>query len=166
MKYFVAIFCLLLVIVVQVMPFVVHAESMLLVDCKYGTKVQIDGNGNAVLDSKGQPVRVPATLPNGETECGFQDVINEIKKLINFAFLLAVPITIFALAWSGVKILLAVGNTSKIAEARRTMTMVIVGFLFVLCAWLIVYTLASCLVQERFYSPFLGGSSPVCPSSN
>jgi hypothetical protein len=190
MKYFVAIFCLLLIIVVQAMPFVVHAESMVLVDCQYGTRIKLDAKGNAVKDSSGKPVLEPAVLrdangnvavlrngngepitdPEGrpivEIECGFQDIINEIKKLINFAFLLAVPITIFALAWSGIKILLAVGNTSKIAEARRTMTMVIVGFLFVLCAWLIVYTLTSCLVQEKFYSPFLGGNSAVCPSSN
>lgn len=108
--------------------------SLLLVRCRYG---------NAI----------PGT---NECECGFRDVVAEIKQLINFAFLLAMPLTVIAITWAGIQILLARGNPGKINEAKKLATQVLTGFIIVLTAWLIVYTITSNLMRPEFYTPFLG----------
>ena len=125
-------------------------KSLLLVRCG------VDDNGTARpnahllgVDAQGQD----------EYECQFRDVFREIKLLINFAFLVSVPITLIAISWSGIQILLAQGNTAKITEARKLMTKVLTGFFFILIAWLLVYELASRLLQSQYYTPFIGGPS-------
>jgi hypothetical protein len=115
-------------------------KSIILVTCKYGS--------NAIKDKQGNVL---------ECECGFKDVIAQIKKLINFAFLIALPIVIIALTYAGIKILLSLGNPSALTEAKRLLWQVIKGFLIILCAWLIVYVIVSNLLQESFYNMFLGG---------
>jgi hypothetical protein len=146
MKYgaFLAGIVLLLTLVITVAPVFVQAESVILVDCKYGH------NGD------GTP-----KLPNGEVECGFLDAIAQIKKLINFFFLAALPIIVIAIAWSGIKILLAQGNTSELKNAKELLQKILTGFFFVLVAWLLVHNIASYFLCPKYYTPFIGGGVPI-----
>ena len=107
------------------------------------------------------------TLITGTTEheCGFQDAVAEVKLLINFLFLLSVPVTVMAIAWSGIQILLAQGNTGKLNESKKRLTSILKGFLFVLGGWLLVYTIAKFLLKPEYYQPFLGGNSSANSSS-
>lgn len=148
MKYFPSIFFILtlslgLALALSLAPRQARAESMILIDCKYGN-----------IGKDGKAVPIPNTNP-AEYECGFGDIIAEINKLVNFAFLLAVPVTMIALTWAGIKILLAAGNMTKVTEAKKMATQVLTGFLFVLCAWLIVYVIASNLLKEDYYTQFI-----------
>lgn len=128
---------------VQLTPVVAVAapQSLFLVTC---------GEANP----KAQPV--DPTKPGGEKECGFLDAIAEVKLLINTFFILSVPITVIAIAVSGVQILLAQGNMAKIKDARIRVQNILIGFVIILSAWLIVYTITSQLLKPEFYTPFLG----------
>jgi hypothetical protein len=144
-------FALLIAISFQTMPLFAAANtvpasnadhiSLLIVRCKG------DGTDKSLI---------PGT---NEHECGFTDAIAEIKLLINFIFLLSVPVTVMAIAWSGIQILLSQGNASKLSDAKKRLFSIIKGFLFVLGGWLLVYTIASYLLRPEFYTPFLGGNN-------
>ncbi len=105
---------------------------------------------------------IPGTT---EHECRFPDVIAEIKLLINFVFLLSVPVTVAAIAWSGIQILLAQGNAGKLSDVKKRLVSILKGFLFVLGGWLLVYTIANFLLKPEYYTPFLGGNSGTSNSS-
>ncbi len=109
--------------------------SCFIVKCNYN-------NDGSVVDSSKK------VISNGEYECGFPDVIREINLLTTTAFKLSVPFTIFAIAWAGIKILLAQGNPGKITEAKTMMGKVLIGFIFILTGWLIVYTISNSLLLQ------------------
>jgi hypothetical protein len=139
---------LFVILGIQVMPLVAHAESIILVDCKYGQ----DGNGNPKIQ-----VKNPDGSSRGvEIECGFLDAIAQVKKLINFGFILALPVVVVAIALSGIRILLAQGNSGELTKAKQLLQKILIGFMFVLGAWLIVYTISSYLLRPEFYNVFLG----------
>ncbi len=147
---FFSIVVMIFVIMIQFMPSKVYAKSLILVDCNY--------NENGLKrDGSLQPI-----VPNGtEYECGFPDMIAQIQKLINFAFLLALPIFTLAVTWAGIQILLAQGNSGALSKAKALFQKVIIGFLIVLVAWIFVFNITSYLLCPRYYTPFLGGNVPT-----
>jgi hypothetical protein len=138
---------LIIIILLQVMPMRVHASSLLLVDCGIDPMGKVRNGAEQIAGTT-------------EYECGFLDFIAEVQKLINFAFIIALPVTIVSLAWAGIKLLLAQGNASGLNEAKKFIQHVLVGFAIVLCAWLFIYNISSYLLCPRYYTPFLGGVVP------
>jgi hypothetical protein len=143
MKFFTAIGIALVTfaMVVQFVPVKAYAAGLILIDCQYGPAIQN-----------------PYTNQT-EHECGFKDAVAQIQKLINLIFILALPITVIALTRAGINILLAQGNMSKITEAKKTLSKILVGFLYVLAGWLIVYSVLSYFVKPEYFNVFLGGQS-------
>ena len=90
-------------------------------------------------------------------ECGYNDFINEVKLLLNFAFIISVPITLIFVTWTGIQILLSQGNEGKIKEAKERAMKVLIGFIFILTAWLIVYTIVHYFLQPKYYQQFISG---------
>jgi hypothetical protein len=117
-------------------------RSLLIVRCK---------NGPAITDIRGTIV---------ECECGAKDVLAQVQKIINFIFLLALPVTVIAIALSGIRILFSMGKPGEMVRARKMLMSIIIGFLYVLGAWLLVYTIVSYLLKPEYYTPFLGGQTP------
>jgi len=136
----------------QLVPVTANAASLIMVDCNY------NANGT-VRDTTKQ--KIPGT---SEYECGFPDAIAQIQKLINAIFLLALPIVVISITWSGIQILLAQGNSGALNKAKELFRKVIVGFLIVLVAWIFVYNISSYLLCPRYYTPFLGGNIPDDPA--
>lgn len=143
-----AIAFLFILVGFQVAPVVVHAESIFLVDCKFGQ----DGKGNPKIIAKNPDGSVKGTY----VECGFLDAIAQIKKLVNLAFIIALPIVVIALTMTGIRMLLAQGNASALNKAKELFQKTLIGFIVVLCAWLFVYTLTSYFLRPEFYNVFLG----------
>ena len=83
-------------------------------------------------------------------ECGLDDVIILIKNIINAIILLAIPFMTLALMWVGFLILTAQGNVNKIQEAKRITKNVFIGFVFILTAWLIVYTIVTYFLDPKY----------------
>jgi len=90
------------------------------------------------------------TAGGTEKECTFIDLIAQIKKIMDLAFLYSLPIMIIVTAYAGIKILLAAGNQSKITEAKNMAWKVGWGFFFILAAWLIVYAITLPLLNPAF----------------
>ncbi len=87
--------------------------------------------------------------PMGKT-CDFPAFITLIKNVINSIIVLSIPIVTIALTWVGILLLTAQGNPGKITQAKQIAKSVIIGFVFILTAWLIVHTLVSVLLDDAF----------------
>lgn len=78
-------------------------------------------------------------------ECGFDDLLFLGRKIINYLALLSIPITAIAFAWAGFLYISSGGSEGKIGKAKEIFWKVMWGFIFVLTAWLIVYTITQFL---------------------
>ncbi len=89
-------------------------------------------------------------VPCDGPECKLGDFITLIKNVINSIIVLAIPIVTIALTWVGILLLTAQGNTGKITQAKQIAKSVVIGFVFILTAWLIIQTLVSILLDDAF----------------
>lgn len=71
-------------------------------------------------------------------ECGFQDFVAQINRIITFLFYFAVIVGTLALIYAGFLLLTSGGNSSKAEEAKKVFYKVVVGFIWILVAFLIV----------------------------
>ncbi|MDD3693794.1 MAG: pilin [Candidatus Pacebacteria bacterium] len=80
-------------------------------------------------------------LSNGGRICGFSDLIGLLDRIIQFIFILAIPIAALVFAYAGFLYLTSGGNTDKHKKAVKAMTTVVKGILVVMVAWLAVKTI-------------------------
>ncbi len=71
-------------------------------------------------------------------DCGWDELIAAIDRLIDFGMLIAAPLAAIAFVWAGVLYLTAAGNEGQIKKAHGIFKSVLIGFILVLSAWLIV----------------------------
>lgn len=82
-------------------------------------------------------------------ECTFYDLVAEARFLMDYiTFTLALPIAIVILTYGGIKILLAQEDAGKRTEVKKMMWQVMWGFLVILVAWLIVWTITNALGRK------------------
>lgn len=83
-------------------------------------------------------------------DCTYDHLIllaqNVIHNLIILSTLAAVIIFIIV----GFKLLASGGNTSAKDEAKKMLWKVLIGFVWILAAWLVVYTITSVLLRSEF----------------
>lgn len=87
-------------------------------------------------------------------DCDFAALAKLVKNLINFMIYLSTILATAAFAWAGVVLLTSGGNPGKKDEAKKIFKKVLIGYLWILGAWLLVYTISSALLKEGFF--FLG----------
>jgi hypothetical protein len=82
--------------------------------------------------------------PGNDHPCGFPDLFLLATNLIAFIFFLAIPITTIGVLYAGWLYLTAgaTGNEGNIKTAKSIAKNLALGFLWVLGAWLVVYTIA------------------------
>ena len=90
-------------------------------------------------------------------QCDFYDLVQLAKNIMNFLFRLSIPVATIAFAWAGWLMLSSGGNESQVAKAKEIFTKVLIGFLFVLTAWLIVQLIMG-LLEEGSYKDLLNQS--------
>lgn len=96
-------------------------------------------------------------LPDCGADCGWNDLVQLAVNVINFLTIgLAIPLAVIAFVWAGILMVTAGGNEGQIEKAKGIFWNVLKGFLFVLCAWLIVYTITSALLKDDYYENLLG----------
>ncbi len=96
---------------------------------------------------------IPCTAgydPQDANSCGLPQLITLIKNIITALFVISIPIATIAFVYIGFTLLFSQGNVGKIQEAKRIAMMVLIGFIFILSAWLIVYTITSILLDPSF----------------
>ncbi|MSR73301.1 hypothetical protein EXS61_01705 [Candidatus Parcubacteria bacterium] len=92
---------------------------------------------------------VPCGNKPGDTEqCDFNDLLALGMNLIKYLVLLSIPLAAISFAWAGFLYLSSGGSEEQAKKAKKIFWQVLTGFLFVITAWLIVYTLTSLLKTD------------------
>ncbi len=87
-----------------------------------------------------------ATLEQINAEaCDFNDFLQLGKNIINYLVLLSIPLAAIAFAWAGFLYITSGGSEGKIGKAKDIFWKVMWGFIFILTAWLIVYSITKFL---------------------
>jgi hypothetical protein len=113
------------------------------------------GNTDGIDTTTGQPLKYTSgpkagqPIPAGE-QCGMKEFIQLIKNVMNFLFLLSVPLSTISFVWVGVMYLTAQGNPSKIERAKGIAWKVLLGFIIICSAWLIVNEITRRLFKPEF----------------
>jgi hypothetical protein len=115
-----------------------------------GTGGTFGGSGGTTLGGCNTVQGGTFTLCDPLGAASFCDLI---KSLLNILLAIGVPIAVLFLVWSGFRFILARGNTTELANARRNFFYVIIGIAVFLGAW----TLAT-IIQATFQS-LPGGSA-------
>ncbi len=122
--------CVMLVCAVSVaLPSMAHAQSR--------------GNGLIPCGNTVDPSTGGIT-----DECTFNDLLKLGKNVINYLIALAIPLAAISFTYAGFLYITAVDNPKQVEKARSIFFLVLKGFLLVLSAWLIVYTIVSLLDQS------------------
>lgn len=82
-------------------------------------------------------------------KCGFAELIESVKYIINWLIIIAVPIVTLVFAYAG--FLFMTGKESNISKAKTMLPKVVWGFVAMLGAWLLVTTILKFLVRDDSY---------------
>ena len=89
-------------------------------------------------------------VPCKGVDCDFNALMTLINRVINFILYVSIPLAAISFSYAGYLYLSAAGNTSKIEEAHKIFGKVLIGFVFILSAWLIVYAITNSLLDSDF----------------
>lgn len=87
--------------------------------------------------------------------CGFADIIQLIQNVIEYIFILILPISAIVFAYAGYKLLSSRGNSTQLTAAKTAITKVITGIVVIMLAWLIVKTILVALGASEGFTMFL-----------
>ncbi len=85
-----------------------------------------------------------------DKECGFNDLILLVNALINNLILLAVLFATAGFAYVGFKLMTAGGDEGAMTAAKASAWSILKGFLWILVAWLLVYTITNGLLAPGY----------------
>ena len=88
--------------------------------------------------------------------CTFAKLIELIQVGIHDLVLLSTLLVIGVFVMAGIKLLSSGGNPGALTEVKSMLWSVVMGYMWILAAWLIVYTITSILLKPG-YSLLLGG---------
>jgi len=83
-------------------------------------------------------------------DCTFAHLILLVKNLINALIILSTFLATAAFAYVGFILLTSGGSESAKTKAKDIFKKVLIGYLWILGAWLLVYTISSVLLNPGF----------------
>lgn len=121
------------------------------------------GKGDGVLDLEPDPSCFTSTATSETPDdvqssiipctdkCTFSDSLKLLNNIISFIFkTLLIPVFILIVIYVGFKYITAQGNPAKVVNLKKVLGNVVVGIIILLCAWLIVRTLMTTLLNDNF----------------
>lgn len=90
--------------------------------------------------------------------CGFNEAITLIQRVIEYIFILVLPIMAIVFAYAGYLYLTSGGNSTKKDAAKNAMTSAIIGVVIIMAAWLIVKTIVVSIGVDTNASWFFLGN--------
>jgi uncharacterized membrane protein len=94
----------------------------------------------------------PLIVCDGVTvKCTFSSLITLTQNLITDLILLSTLLATIAFAYAGIILLTSGGSEGKKDRAKEIFFKVLKGYLWILGAWLLVYTISSVLLEEEFF---------------
>lgn len=92
-----------------------------------------------------------------DPSCGFDDLVKELMpNLINNIVLLSTLAFVCILCWAGFKLLIAQGDVGERKRIKGTLLAVLEGYVWIMVAWLIVYTIINALFKSPGDYNFIG----------
>jgi len=82
--------------------------------------------------------------------CGFGSLILLTQNLITDLIILSTLLATAAFAFAGFKLLTSGGDEGSMKQAKEIFKKVVIGYLWILVAWLLVYTITSGLLNQGF----------------
>ncbi|OHB08539.1 MAG: hypothetical protein A3I86_02715 [Candidatus Zambryskibacteria bacterium RIFCSPLOWO2_02_FULL_39_14] len=83
-------------------------------------------------------------------ECTLSDLVTLLQRLINALIIISTFLATIAFAYAGFLLLTSGGNEGSKTKAKDIFIKVLMGYLWILGAWLIVYTISSVLLRPGF----------------
>ncbi len=80
-------------------------------------------------------------------ECNFNDLIEAVRKVINWGTIFALQFSVVVIAWAGFRYMKSGDNAGERTKANEMLWKVVVGIFFILTAWVIVTLLMNVLVD-------------------
>ncbi|MDP3763845.1 MAG: pilin [bacterium] len=82
--------------------------------------------------------------------CTFNDLVTLLQNLITDLVIISTFLATAAFAYAGFILLTSGGSEGKKDEAKKIFTKVLIGYLWILGAWLLVYTITSVLLKSGY----------------
>lgn len=82
--------------------------------------------------------------------CTFGSLIALIKVGISDLVVLATLVAVIVFIFAGFKLLTSGGNPKALSDARGMLLKVLIGYVWILAAWVIVYTITSVLLNPGY----------------
>lgn len=92
---------------------------------------------------------------SGSISCDLCDVGQLIQNIINFMVGISIPIAVVLFGWSGILMFTSGASEPQRTKGKKIFNSVFVGFVIVISGWLVVQTILSVLVDDKF---FIGGN--------
>lgn len=101
------------------------------------------------------PVSTSTTTPLTDPThmCTFTDLVILTNNVIQDLIVVATVLTTAVFLWTGLKLVTATfqGNTGAMNDAKRVFKNVLIGYIVILSAWVVVYTILHALVDPRYW---------------
>ncbi len=89
-------------------------------------------------------------VPCNGVNCDFNALMKLVNRVISFILYVSIPLAAISFSYAGYLYLSAAGDTGKIESAHEIFKKVLIGFIFILSAWLIVYAITNSLLDSDF----------------
>ncbi|MEK7176892.1 MAG: pilin [Patescibacteria group bacterium] len=86
-------------------------------------------------------------------ECTFDHLIELAQNVITALVLLSTFVAVLAFIYSGFLLMTSGGSESRKTQAKGIFTKVLIGYLWILAAWLLVYTITSLTTGTSLLGP-------------
>ena len=102
---------------------------------------QTDILNNGLVSNCGYDIKTLSNPDGTGRACGLSDLITLIQRLIEYIFMLILPIAAIVFVYVGYLFLTSGGNPDKRKTAKKAMVSLVTGIVIIMAAWLIVRTI-------------------------
>lgn len=88
----------------------------------------------------------------GKDACRFEHLIELAQNLITDLIIISTMIAVVVFAYAGFLLITSGGNEEQKNRAKSIFTKVLIGYLWILGAWLLVYTITTVLLSDNYRS--------------
>jgi hypothetical protein len=83
-------------------------------------------------------------------QCEFRHLMILVSNLIEWTIKLTTVLAAGALMWVAIKLMISGGNPGAMKEAKDIAKKVLIGYMWILAAWLLVYTITGALLNDDY----------------
>lgn len=96
-----------------------------------------------------QPLVVCAT-PQTHSGCHWSDLVLLANNLIQDLIVISTVLATISFIFAGFKLITSQGNPSAMNDAKDTLFKVLIGYVIILAAWIVVYTISKVLLNSGY----------------